>query len=493
MQLNYKIINWVLHFSWNNCVTAHHYRVMAMSRTFVYYSIGKTSDLYYDLDLDKGSLYVRFKVIAESINDIILYESSEVDISCSDIEKFKITALNGFNGTTLAFRSQWVYDLYKIYDNNTLIAETEDPILELLHKITKNKLSKINVEWYKKINDVYMLWWVSDGVENLPVRKKSDYKISVIIPVYNIQILLPRTIDSILSSSMWDIELILVNDGSEDDSLNICKWYVKKFPCVSVISQKNYGVAIARNNWMKIAKGKYVWFVDSDDIVHPFMYENLYNVCEAEDVDISIAVTIVHNDIGNREIILGMPTKKENIVLYTYDEVINNMGRSDNMYFVSPCNKIVKKDVAKQLKFPANYPGDIILYEDSAYTPALYSYIDKFALCKNAYYIWDKRQRKTLWTLSTRYKNEDVDNVWKAFIYASFYSIYNSSGKHKDLCDYTCFKHIIESYDKFKTPSLLLDYWNEELKKLINDQKLFENNLIMRDDHLKSIVDRFKN
>jgi hypothetical protein len=126
------------------------------------------------------------------------------------------------------------------------------------------------------------------------------------------------------------------------------------------------------------------------------MYENLYNVCESENVDISIAVTIVHNDINNREIILGMPTKKEDIVVYTYDEVINNIGRSDNMYFVSPCNKIVRMNVAKKLKFPTDYPGGVILYEDSAYTPVLYSYVDKFALCKNAYYIWDKRQRKTI-------------------------------------------------------------------------------------------------
>ena len=119
---------------------------MAMSQTFVYYSLGKTLDLCYDLDMDKSSSYIRFKVIAESINDIILDESKGLDVSCSDIEKFNNTLLNGFNGTTLAFRSKCVYDLYKIYDNNTLIAETEDPILELLHKITKNKLRKISVE-----------------------------------------------------------------------------------------------------------------------------------------------------------------------------------------------------------------------------------------------------------------------------------------------------------------------------------------------------------
>ena len=86
-----------------------------------------------------------------------------------------------------------------------------------------------------------------DGFAKLPGRRKSNYKISVVIPVYNAEIFLPRTIDSILSSSMPDIEIILVDDGSTDNSLNICKWYAKNFPCVSVIQQKNQRVAIARN------------------------------------------------------------------------------------------------------------------------------------------------------------------------------------------------------------------------------------------------------
>jgi glycosyltransferase involved in cell wall biosynthesis len=93
----------------------------------------------------------------------------------------------------------------------------------------------------------------------LPKRDKSDdYKVSVVIPVYNSQIFLPRTVDSILSSSMSDIELILVDDGSTDDSLSICKWYAKKYPCVSVIKQKNQRVAVARNNGILAAKGEYL-------------------------------------------------------------------------------------------------------------------------------------------------------------------------------------------------------------------------------------------
>lgn len=465
---------------------------MAMSQTFSYLVIASTSDLKYDLGLKKDDSYIRYKVIAENKDGIILDESNEIDVSCSDTEKFEITALNGYNGTSLVFRSKWVYDLYKIYDKNTLIAETEDPILELWYKITKTKLSDITVEWYSKVDNNYILWWVSESIAKLPERKKSDYKISVVIPVYNAQTFLPRTIDSILSSSMSDIEIILVDDGSTDNSLKICKWYEKNFPCVSIVQQANQRVAVARNTWMMVAKGEYLWFVDNDDIVHPFMYEKLYNAIKLKGTNIAIAPTVIRNDINDKEVCLGMSGKQERIVVYTYDELIHNIGNKDNMYFVAVWNKIVKREVAKQVRFPTEYPNKIVLYEDSAYTPTLYSYIDKFALCKDVYYIWDKRKQKTVGTASTMHKSENADNVRKSFIYAYSYPIYNSCKKHKELCDYACFKRLIESYDKFNTPSPLLDYWNEKLKEVINDQKLYDNKLIMSDNHLKEVVEKNK-
>ena len=493
MQLNYKIINWVLHFSWNNCVTAHHYRVMAMSQTFVYYSLGKTSDLCYDLDMDKSSSYVRFKVIAESIDGSLMDESNEIEVLSSNIESFKITALNWYSGTTLAFRSEWVYDLYKIYDKNLLIAETEDPVLTLPFKIAKNKLNGITVEWYKKTDNKYTLLWVSDGFVKLPERKKSDYKISVVIPVYNAQIFLPRTLDSILSSSMSEIEIILVDDWSEDNSLSICNWYAEHFSCVSVIQQPNQWVCIARNVGISLAKWEYLGLVDNDDIVHPLMYESLYNACKVNNVDISIAVTIIRNDIGHKELCLNMPWKNEKTLIYTYKELIKNIWTQDNIYFIAVWNKIVKLDVAKNVSFPVDYPNNIVLYEDDAYTPTLYSYIDKFAICRDAYYIWDKRKQKTIGTASTMHKGEPSEDIWKSYIYACSYPIYYRCEKHKELSDYACFKHLIESYDKFTTPSPLLNYWNEKLRELINKQKLYENNLIMHDDHLKNIVNKLKN
>ena len=478
---------------WDKIEKAHHYRIMAMTQTFVYMSIVTTQKNRYEQEIYKNNPFLRFKVIAESEDNNKIAESNEVFALYQNIENFNITALYGYNWTTIAFRSKGVYDLYKVYDKDNLIAETEDPILELSYKITKKELNCIIVEWYTKVEDKYVLWGISEGIAKLPERKKADYKISVVIPIYNVQNFLPRALDSVLSSSMPDIELILVDDWSIDDSPKICDWYAKHFPCVSVIHQHNQWVCFARNNGINIAKGEYLGIPDSDDIIHPFMYEILYNTCKIENTDVAIATTIIRNDINNKEYVLSMPGKKEDIIVYTYDEVMKNKHNENNMYYVSTCNKIIKRQIATQVKFPTEYPNRVILYEDSAYTASLYSYVDSFALCKNAYYIYDKRNQSTIGSSSTMYNNESNENVRKAFIYAYSYPMYNRCEKNKELSDYTNFKRLIESYDKFDTPSPLLDYRNEKLKELVDNQKLIHNKYISEDYHLREIINKLKN
>ena len=147
---------------------------------------------------------------------------------------------------------------------------------------------------------------------------------------------------------------------------------------------------------MSIVKSEYLAFVDSDDIVHPFMYEKLYNACKLEKVDIAIATTIIRNSFGNKKLCLDMPNKKEDIVVYNYDEVMKNRHKKDNMYYVAVWNKIVKTKIAKKVIFPMDWPTNVVLYEDCAYTASLYSYIDKFVLCKDAYYVYDKRKQNTV-------------------------------------------------------------------------------------------------
>ncbi len=100
--------------------------------------------------------------------------------------------------------------------------------------------------------------------------------ISVIVPVYNVKNYLEKCLDSIINQTYKNLEIILINDGSTDESLDICYMYEKKDNRIKVYNQENHGLSYTRNRGIELARGKYIGFVDSDDVISPFMYEFLY-------------------------------------------------------------------------------------------------------------------------------------------------------------------------------------------------------------------------
>ncbi len=103
---------------------------------------------------------------------------------------------------------------------------------------------------------------------------------SIIISVYNYADYLPETIESVLLSTYSDYEIIIVNDGSTDNSLDVMEYYAKRDTRIRLINQENQGLSIARNNAMKIAKGEYYWFVDADDFIDVDSLEKIANALQ---------------------------------------------------------------------------------------------------------------------------------------------------------------------------------------------------------------------
>lgn len=138
-------------------------------------------------------------------------------------------------------------------------------------------------------------------------------KISVIIPVYNVAQYLPQCLDSVLNQDHEDLEVILINDGSKDDSGAICDRYAAQDARIKVIHQKNAGAAAAKNAGLRIATGKYLSFVDSDDYLEPNVYGYMLNVLKEHDADAA--------QFAFREV---YKNRAEDQVLYTGREVTDS-------------------------------------------------------------------------------------------------------------------------------------------------------------------------
>lgn len=183
-------------------------------------------------------------------------------------------------------------------------------------------------------------------------------KISVIVPVYNVEKYLHECVDSILIQTFTDFELILVNDGSQDNSGAICDEYAGKDKRVTVIHQENQGQAASRNNAVAVASGEWVHFVDSDDLIHPQMLEILYGAVD-ETTQISMC------DLCKAHVCPeDFCTQKNNWEFKKYrvneESLILFMHSGDYINWVV-CAKLIKKDIL--LKHPFTI-GKI--YEDSA-------------------------------------------------------------------------------------------------------------------------------
>ena len=126
--------------------------------------------------------------------------------------------------------------------------------------------------------------------------------VSIVIPVYNTADYLGKCVESVLDQTISDFEIIMVDDGSTDNSLAVCREYAKQDSRITVLGQENSGPGKARNAGLNIAKKEYVGFIDSDDWIEPQMYEELYRQVKTEDADIGICGMYAVKNDGTKKI-----------------------------------------------------------------------------------------------------------------------------------------------------------------------------------------------
>lgn len=178
-------------------------------------------------------------------------------------------------------------------------------------------------------------------------------KISIIIPVYNVEKYIKKCLDSVINQTYKNIEIIVIDDGSTDKSSSICDEYAKKDKRIRVIHQENKGLSGARNTGLKYITGDYITFIDSDDYVEKDYVEYLYNLIIEDDYDISACnfVKIYEKNIDKKN--------GDNKYILNREQAFSMMLDIENNFTTTAWAKLYKKNLFKDIKFPENE-----IYED---------------------------------------------------------------------------------------------------------------------------------
>lgn len=213
-------------------------------------------------------------------------------------------------------------------------------------------------------------------------------KLSIIMPVYNAEKYLEKCLDSLVSQTLDDYEIVLINDGSKDGSQKIIESYVNQYPeLIRAVTVENGGQGRARNIGMEMARGDYLGFADSDDWVAPEMFEKLYTAAVEADADMAVCDTVQCFDDGS--------------------EVYLPMSRFESAMEITTAvwNKLFKKALIEDVRFPEG-----LWYEDAEFVIKAVLGCKKIARVSEGLYFYRCGQLSTMNNKNAR-KNLDMISI----------------------------------------------------------------------------------
>lgn len=303
----------------------------------------------------------------------------------------------------------------------------------IIHYSSKDKPWKepdtaLAYEWTHYCNSLY---------GGKPLRKEK-YGISVIMPCYNSKAYLRDTVNTVLNQSFKDFELIMIDDGSTDGTADIIKEFAEKYNNISAYYSKNHGQGYERNFGITKANGKYIHFMDSDDLLEPCCYEKLY-AC-AEDGNLDCILFEGKAFYETKELENSMPQYKTS---YTRREVFPRIYNGKDLFIilrstvgiiVQPGMQFARRDflINKNIRFP-----ELTMMEDNLYTYKLITRAQRITVLPNSFY--KRRVREN----STMTAGRDKEAV-KALAYTAV-EIIKEYNENKDCYDFATaiFKHIV--------------------------------------------------
>lgn len=201
-----------------------------------------------------------------------------------------------------------------------------------------------------------------------------DNIVSIIVPIYNAENFLDQCLESLITQTYKNLEIILIDDGSTDLSLDICKKFVLLDKRVCLYSQKNQGVSAARNWGLSKASGRYIAFIDSDDYIDKNMIKHLVNLALENDADI---VACGYYTFNNKEVIEKCTPLPEIEILSAQEAAIDSFSKTKYSCFL--CNKLFKRSVLfSEHNALILLDTDIFYSEDRLYLLQVLNNVSKF-------------------------------------------------------------------------------------------------------------------
>ncbi len=294
-------------------------------------------------------------------------------------------------------------------------------------------------------------------------------KVSVIVPVYNVEEYLERCLDSLVNQTLKDIEIIIVNDGSTDGSKEKIQKYINTYKNIVYLEKKNGGLSSARNYGIPYAKGEYIGFVDSDDYVELTMYEKMYNKAIEE-----------KSDMVECDFIWEYPNKKREDIGKVYSSKKEAIIEAR----VVAWNKIIKKDIIEKTKI--TFPEGL-RYEDIEFFYKIVPYLDKISFVKETLVHYVQRESSIANTQNER--TGEIFKIWENVL--NYYIENNIFNEYRSELEYSytrillcsSLKRIIKVKDRKVRKALIKLTWQNLNKKFpqwkqnkyLNSTKSFKN------------------
>lgn len=301
-------------------------------------------------------------------------------------------------------------------------------------------------------------------------------KVSVIVPFYNVEGYIEKCLETLVNQTLQDIEIILINDGSQDRSIHIVQKFIQRYPNKIVYLEKeNGGLSDARNFGIPHAKGEYIAFLDSDDYVEKDMYEKLYEIAKKE-----------NSDMVQCNFYWEYPDKRKEGEMLIYD----NKNKMLENARVEAWNKLIKREILEKtdIRFPKGYQ-----YEDVEFTYKLVPFIEKVSFCNEplVHYV----QRDGSISNSQNERTMEIFEVLEHVI--DFYKENNIYNKYLTELEYiyaryafcSSLKRIMKIPDEELKDKLLEQTWKKVNEKFPNwkNNEILKKNKTLKNLYLRTL------